>query len=207
MLTKQMSRWFLSLALILGASLLSVIIVRKRYVPSTPSAPAFRQKGDGRIKIVEFSDFQCPACAAAFIPLKQILTIYGKDIQVHFKHFPLETIHRYARLAAGAAECAGQQGKFWEFHDILFSRQRQWTNAKVETHIHAYVEEIGLSLTDFETCMKDPSINAAIDTDVEDGANQWVSSTPTFFINGKRFVGARQLSTVGTLWIEKELKK
>src|SRR5277367_3458151 len=96
--------------------------------PPVETAPDFRSQGaaTAKITIVEFSDFQCPACRAAEEPLKQLLTLYGKDTRFLFKQFPLERVHRNARSAAVAAECMGRQGKFWPFHDALYAHQDEW---------------------------------------------------------------------------------
>lgn len=88
----------------------------------------FRGKGGSSVVIVEYSDFQCPYCARALPTVKQVLDEYGDKVMFSYKHFPLESIHPRAHIAAQAAECAGDQGKFWEFHDALFETQQDWTS-------------------------------------------------------------------------------
>lgn len=177
--------------------------------PVAEHAEAFREKGpaDAKVTIAEFSDFQCPACRVAEPPLRQLLSIYGADVRFVFKNFPLEHVHYYARRGATAAECAGRQGKFWPFHDMLYDRQDEWTNSQVDTKLAAYAKELGLDLDAFNACLKDPATQKAIDADVKEAENRWVNSTPTFFINGQRFVGARQLQERGTRLIAKVLGK
>lgn len=177
--------------------------------PYAETTEAFRVKGDAsaKVTIVEFSDFQCPACRVAEPVLKQLEGLYGKDIKLLFKNLPLEHIHPHARAGAVAAECAGRQGKFWPFHDILYSRQQEWTDETEPQKLDAYAKEVGLDMAQFQACRADPSVQTAINADVQESRDRWVSSTPTFFIDGKRFVGARQLQERGTRWIDKELKK
>lgn len=87
-----------------------------------------RGKADAPITIVEFSDFQCPYCSKAHPTVKQVMSEYGDKVQLVFKHFPLVSIHPRAHISAQAAECAKDQGKFWEFHDQLFEHQTDWSS-------------------------------------------------------------------------------
>lgn len=188
---------------------LSVLAARGVQKPYTSDAPEYRRKGNpaAKVVIVEYSDIQCPACAAAVGVLKNIVSLYGKDVLVIYKHFPLERRHLNARQAAQAAECAGRQSKFWELHDVLYEKQNEWAESGDPRWAYKYATALALDEKSFSACLADPAVNAAIDADIREGNNQWVGSTPTFFINGKRFIGARQLSTLGSLWIEKQLKK
>jgi len=115
-----------------------------------------------------------------------------------FKNYPLEKVHRWAKKAAEAAECAGMQGKFWEFHDLLFEHQAVWAKSlNAPEFFSSYGEEIGLNLSEYTTCLEDPAISLSIQRDKYDGEGRAVRSTPTFFINEKRYVGPRQFYTVG----------
>jgi protein-disulfide isomerase len=178
--------------------------------PPVENAPPHRAKGAeaSKITIVEFSDFQCPACRVAEQPLKAILDLYGKDVRFIFKHFPLERVHSNARSAAIAAECMGKQGKFWQFHDALYENQAEWGELQDPgPKFEKYQKAAGADLDALKACAADPAVSAAIDADVKEAGHRWVRSTPTFFVNGRRFVGGKQLSTRGSLWIEKELKR
>jgi protein-disulfide isomerase len=204
---------------VLLASAVSVKAVRGSQKPYVPDAPAYRQKGEAGapVIIVEFSDLQCPACRFAVKPLKDLLALYGKNVRLIFKHYPLHQ-HYSAWPAAIAAECAGRQGRFWDLHDVLYDKQADWApkppaaapNAEpkpgVPEDFVPYAKGLGLDMTAFDACLKDPSVSGLIKADQKDGDDHWVLSTPTFFINGKRFVGARQLSEGGVPWIEKILK-
>lgn len=198
-----------SAALVLGACAASYLVARGRHKPYSPAAPAYRVLGpaDAPVTIVEFSDFQCPACRVAEPPMRSLLKLYDGKVRLVFKHFPLERMHLWARAGAVAAECAGRQGKFWEYHHELYDHQEEWPNDKSEERLETYARRVKLDLPAWSACRKDPSADAAVTSDFNDGEHAWVGSTPTFFINGKRFVGARQLSERGTLWVDKELKK
>ena len=193
---------------ILAASAISVATVRGHQKPYAPDAPAYRQKGaaDAPIIIVEFSDFQCPACRYAVGPAKNLVALYGKDVRFIFKHFPLMQ-HPLAKGAAIAAECAGRQGRFWDFHDLIYEKQEDWSKDTGGTNLQNYAKSLNLDLAVFSACLKDPSAAALVAQDLKEGNDHWILSTPTFFINGKRFIGAPNLTGPGVIWIDKILKK
>ncbi len=194
--------------IILALVAVTGLLAKKSRKPYVETAPAYRIEGsaDAPITISEFSDFECPACRAAEGPRKQLLALYGSKVRFIFKDFPLEHIHPWAKTAAIAAECVGEQGKFWEFHDLLYENQDKWVEAKSPPDaIEGYVKSLGLDNAAFKACLKDPKTVALIDADVKEGQERWVSATPTFFINGKRFIGGLQLSALGPIWIDKIL--
>lgn len=148
---------------------------------------------DAPITLVEYSDFQCPACAA-FSPLLEELKIdpllVGK-IRFVYRHFPLDSIHPHARRAAQFAEAAGLQGKFWEFHDELFKRQSSWSplsRAKAEEAFVAYGRELGLNLDRLQADADSAAVTSRVADSFASGISSGVSSTPSFFLNGKRMV-------------------
>lgn len=204
----KLSRRLAGFALIAVLSAASVMIGRRNRKPFSPDAPDFRKLGPASapVLIVEFSDFQCPACRVAEPPRRQLLSLYDGKVRFVFKDFPLR-MHKWARAGAFAAECAGRQGKFWPYHDVLYDRQDQWTNEKADSFLEGYARELKLDLPAWQACLADPSVAAAVDADLKDGNDAWVGATPTFFVNGKRFVGARQLAELAPLFIDKELKK
>jgi protein-disulfide isomerase len=199
-----------SLALVAAASVASVLAVGRTRKPFSPDAPPARVKGpaDAKVVIVEFSDFECPACRYAEPIVRGLLKLHEGKVRFVFKHFPLERVHRWARPAAVAAECAERQGKFWELHDRLYDEQEKWSQETDAPKVwEGYAKDAKLDVAAWKACLQDPSANAPIDKDEKDGLDAWVGSTPTFFINGRRFVGAPQLGERGSLFIEKELKK
>ncbi|HEY4479160.1 MAG TPA: DsbA family protein [Candidatus Paceibacterota bacterium] len=137
--------------------------------------------------LLEYSDFECPACRAYYPVLKQIHDEFGSKIRFVYRHFPL-TQHANARLAARAAEAAGVQGKFWEMHDRIFDTQETWAaKPDAEQKFIALAEELGLDMTKFEKDMRSKSIGDKIDSHYSGGQSYGVNVTPTFFINNTRF--------------------
>lgn len=205
----RLPRLITSIIIVLAASAGSVLIARGVRKPFSSNAPAYRKLGpaDAKVTIVEFSDFECPACRVAEVPMRALLKLYEGKVRLVFKHFPLERMHRWARTGAIAAECAGRQDKFWEYHHELYDHQDEWPSDKSEQRLSAYAAKHKLDSAAWNACRRDPAVDAAVNADAQDALNAWVGSTPTFFINGKRFVGAPQLSERGTPWIERELKK
>ncbi|MDE2511140.1 MAG: thioredoxin domain-containing protein [Elusimicrobia bacterium] len=204
----KFSRRLASYALVFALTVLSVLEGGRVHKPFSTAAPDFREKGpaDAKVQIAEFSDFQCPACRYAEPTVRQLFVVYGDKIRFIFKHFPLR-MHQWARPAAAAAECAGRQGKFWEYHDRLYDHQEEWTNEKADAFLTGYARDAKLDMPAWEACRQSADAAAAVASDMKDGDNAWVGSTPTFFINGRRFVGGKQLAEVGTLYIDRELKK
>jgi protein-disulfide isomerase len=154
------------------------------------------------ITIVEFSDFQCPYCARVNPTLKQVQDRYGDKLRVVFRDFPLLQIHKDAAKAAEAAECAQDQGKFWEMHDKLFSNQ-----AKLQVEaLKQSAAEIGLDTASFNECLDSGKHSAEWRKDMEEGERFGVTGTPAFFINGRLLAGAQPLEAFTTV-IDEELAR
>ena len=146
------------------------------------------------ITIVEFSDFQCPYCQQSVKVLKELRQLYGERIRLVYRDYPGPN-HPYALQAAEAAHCAGEKGKFWEYHDRLFDRQtpgQGWDFASL-------ANELGLQQKTFENCLSSGHFRDQIIKDLQDGLKLGITSTPTFFINGRPLVGAQPLSTFQAL--------
>ncbi|MGD9765079.1 MAG: thioredoxin domain-containing protein [Candidatus Binatia bacterium] len=167
--------------------------------------PGGHVKGDGsaRVTIVEFSDFECGHCQQAYRNLKAIWPRYRDDVQVRFHHFPLDGTcnpsipagggHRYACLAAMAAECAGQQGRFWEYHDQLFDNQPNFDRDR----LLGYADAVGLDRAKFGACLDSDAPRAAVQRDVAAGQQLGIESTPTLFFNGRAVRGAPRTEQFG----------
>lgn len=141
--------------------------------------------GAGSVTVVEFSDFQCPACSAVQAPLEQILAKYPNKVQFIYRYFPLTTIHKNAQISAQAAEAAGMQGKFWELHNTLFTKQSEWENvADPRTLFAGYVKALGLNETQFLSDIDSQVVAEAIAVDAAAANRYNLSGTPTFFVNG-----------------------
>ncbi len=145
-----------------------------------------------RITLVEYSDFQCPACGAYYPILKQLDGEYGNRIQSVYRNFPLSQIHKHAFLAAQAAEAAGKQGKFFEMHDLLFEHQTEWPDsANVRDVFLSYADQLKLDRKQFEKDMDSAEVKAKIDADQKSGIRSGIQGTPTFFLNGKKIDSPR----------------
>jgi protein-disulfide isomerase len=158
-----------------------------------PDAP-MKGPADAPVTIVEFSDFQCPACGQAFKDLHDLLR-RRTDVRLVFRHFPLDsacnegmsrTVHADACLAAAAAECAQRQSRFWEYHDRLFENQHTLDRDS----LFRYAREVGLDIPTFRACLDDPATSSRVSDDVRAGIAAGIESTPTLFINGRRVSGA-----------------
>jgi protein-disulfide isomerase len=141
------------------------------------------------VTLVEFSDFQCPYCAAAVPQIHAVLKAYPTQVKLIFKQFPLET-HPQADLAATAALAAQKQGKFWEMHDAMYQSQDDLSRRS----ILALAARIGLDIKRMEEDMDSTAIRETVVRDVQDGDKAGVQGTPTIFINGQKYNGAINLS-------------
>src|SRR3990172_8750695 len=142
-----------------------------------------RGKREAPVTLVEYGDFQCPACGAYYQVLLQLEKEFPDRLRVVWRQFPLTTIHANAWDAAEAAEAAGRQGKFWEMHDVLFENQKEWTGTG---KFEGYAVKIGLDVNKWKTDLSDKGIEEKIRADQSSGIDLDVSGTPTFFVNGKK---------------------
>ena len=141
---------------------------------------------DAPLALVEYGDYQCPYCGAAYPVVKRLQKTLGKKLRFVFRNFPLTQAHPHALIAAEAAEAAALQGKFWEMHDLLFEQQ---TLLKPEI-IPSWAKRIGLSLGQFRNDIKQGVVEKRIKEDRQSGIRSGVNGTPTFFINGTRYDGS-----------------
>ncbi len=131
--------------------------------------------------LVEFSDFECPACATAHPVVKQLMEKYRSDLRFVYRHFPLQQ-HPNAQIAAEAAEAAGAQGKFWEMHDLLFANNTTLS----QDVINGLGLELSLDMEKFTKELSSGKYKDKVRKDVNDGQILGVDATPTFFLNGKK---------------------
>ena len=140
-----------------------------------------------KVTLVEYGDFVCPACASFYPIVQQVKEKYKDDIQFQFRHFPLSQIHQNARTASRAAEAASNQGKFWEMHDILYEQQDSWkSSGSITSLFEGYATQIGLKPDQYKKDFASSAVNEVINADYAEGTKQGVSSTPTFFLQGKK---------------------
>jgi protein-disulfide isomerase len=140
---------------------------------------------DAPLTLVEYGDYQCPYCGAAYPVVKRLQKKLGKNLRFVFRNFPLTQAHPYALVAAETAEAAALQGKFWEMHDLLFEQQ-----ALLEPDIiPAWAESLGLDLEKLGNDISHGVVNERLKEDRQSGIRSGVNGTPTFFVNGTRFDG------------------
>lgn len=154
------------------------------------------------LTLMEYSDFQCPACGAIYPVLQKLKTEYASSTRFVYRHFPLAQ-HLDAKLASYAAEAAGRQGKFFEMHDLLFEKQQEWgidthvtlsdpteltpaMKAVLEPKLLSYAESLKLDMMQFKADMASQEIHDKIDKTIVDGRTMGIPATPTFFLNGKQ---------------------
>lgn len=139
------------------------------------------------ITLVEYGDFQCPVCGLYEPTVKQVAEKYKDDIQLQFRHFPLQQVHPNAFAGSRAAEAASYQGKFWEMHDMLYAQQNDWSAASDPVSMfNNYAKTLGLNVNQFKTDFTSSKVNKAINADIAAGNKLKVSGTPSFFLNGKQ---------------------
>ncbi len=154
----------------------------------------FEGPADAPITLVEFGDFQCPACKQMFPAVNNLLTTFPNQVKVVFREYPLRQ-HANARAAAAAAEAAGAQGKFWEMHTFLYERQTEWdTAANPLDDFTEYANLLGLDMAQWRTDMESDLIQRRISQDVADGDALGVPGTPTFYVNGTQIEALNQAS-------------
>lgn len=145
------------------------------------------------VTIVEFLDFQCEACRAAHPVFKKITEEYKGNVNFVIRYFPLSG-HYNSKIAVKAAESAGEQGKFWEMHDILFEKQEEWGNEQKRLNTEqtvgffvSYAETLGLDTVKFKESVQSTKFDEKINRDLAEATSLKINSTPTYFINGQRF--------------------
>ena len=168
---------------------------------STEGAP-IRGAADASVTVVEFSDFECPFCKQTHPTLKQLLERYPGKVRLAYRDFPLDSIHPQARRAAEAARCASDQGKFWEYHDVLFTQSPQLALED----LRRYAGQVGLDVTKFDGCLAAGVHKAVVQRDLDEGNRLGITGTPAFFINGRTLTGAQPLEAFTRL-IEQELAR
>jgi protein-disulfide isomerase len=176
------------MVVIVGGGLFAIFSSSK---PTTHSSEALVRQdshklGDGKVQVVEFGDYQCPACGQAYPVTKQLISDYQGKITFIFRNFPLP-MHPNALPAAEAAEAAGAQGKFWEMHDKLYETQDEWSGVLDPTNAFThYASDLGIDADKFKQDIIAKKYQDIISKDQSDGYSLGVQGTPTFFVNGKQ---------------------
>jgi protein-disulfide isomerase len=144
---------------------------------------------DAPVTFVEYGDYECPYCGAAYPIIKEVQSRMGDRLRFVFRNFPISTSHPHAEQAAEAAEAAASQGKFWEMHDLLYENQEQLDDAD----LHRYADQLGLDVAVFDEELAEHVHAERVREDFMSGVRSGVNGTPTFYINGARHDGGYQV--------------
>ncbi|OHA58389.1 MAG: hypothetical protein A2607_01345 [Candidatus Vogelbacteria bacterium RIFOXYD1_FULL_42_15] len=165
---------------------------------ATSSSQILSIKNDDWIKgsatapliLIDYSDFECPACAQYSVLLEKLKTDYGDKLAIVFRHYPW-FFHPQAMNSALASEAAGQQGKFWEMHDLLFARQDLWTKKTGQEVFVSYAIELGLDIEKFRQNLSDSKLKERVEKQLAEGKSLGIEYTPAFAFNGKIITNPR----------------
>jgi protein-disulfide isomerase len=158
-------------------------------LPEVKETDSIVGPADAKVKVFLYSDFQCPYCKLLYASLKGIMNQYKDRVLFDYKHLPLD-FHPQAAPSALAAECAQEQGKFWEYADKLYAAQAEWSNTKDTAKFKDYARVLGLKTADFNQCLDDKKYQDRIDADKAEAGNFGISGTPALFINDDFQTGA-----------------
>lgn len=169
-----------------------------------PISPADHIQGadNAPLTLVEYGDYECPYCGAAYPIVKKIQKHFGKRLRFVFRNFPIVESHPHAGIAAIAAEFAATHQKFWEMHDLLYENQAYLDIS----HLLSYAQSLDLSTADLQTAIKNEAFADKIKNDFMGGVRSGVNGTPSFFINGNRHHGSFEYEALLTALEQKELK-
>lgn len=208
---KRLALWLGVLVLIV----VSIFFIVKASAPQTSQGPGQTFSGEipavdasdwvrgnelAQKTLVEYSDFQCPACRSYEPIVKDIEKEFGSSVRIVYRHFPLVQIHKNSLAASYAAEAAGSQSKFWEMHDMLFERQESWAESTTAADTFlGYAQELGLDAEKFKADRVSAQVRDRVQRDVDSGTVANVPGTPTFFLNGKRIESPRSFAAFRAL--------
>lgn len=206
----QTALWF-SLVVGIGLVVGGVIYLVSRQQSAPTTGPTeiesaifqddwFKGTKEAKTVLIEYSDFQCPACAFYYPVLNKLLEEFDDRLAIVYRHFPLPN-HQHAKPMAYAAEAAGKQGKFWEMHNMIFDNQKKWANqSRVKNTALEYAKSLGLNLEQFEKDFSaqggsvsggEEKIKQKVERHYREGVKAGINSTPTFFLNGQMLSNPR----------------
>lgn len=160
----------------------------KAKTPETDAKPSSHTKGEGAsgVTLIEYGDFQCPACKQYYPLVEEVVNKYSADITFQFRHFPLTSLHPNAFAGSRAAEAAGKQGKFWDMYSKLYGGQDDWKDATPPNKIfEAYAKQLDLDMVKYESDFKSTAVNDTINADLAAGGKLGITGTPGFVLDGK----------------------
>jgi protein-disulfide isomerase len=168
---------------------IAVIFMVREDTDRVEADPSSHIVGEGTsgVTLIEYGDFQCPACGDYYPLINMVKSVYGDEISFQFRHYSLFGSFPNSMAAHLAAEAAGNQDKFFEMHDLLYERQRTWSESNNPREVfEGYAEELELDMEQFREDYGDPRTRAVVMADLQRGNDQGVTGTPTFFINEER---------------------
>lgn len=152
-----------------------------------PGGGHVRGKESAPITLVEFGDYQCPSCGFYYPIVEETLKRNADKVKLEFHHYPLIQMHPHALAAAMAVEAAGDQGKYWEMHDMIYIHQAEWSRLQnPESEFLTYAAQLNLDANKFMQSVKSTDVENRIAEDIRRGTKVNVNGTPTFFINGQQ---------------------
>ena len=198
-LYRHIALWLL-VALVVGGGIFGMVKLASR--PASETGPAItvnavnsedwiKGNRDAKVVLIEYSDFQCPACAFYYPLLEKFSEEFGDKLAIAYRHFPLQN-HQNAKSAAYAAEAAGRQEKFWEMHDLIFDNQKDWKDKQSTDEVFInYAQTLNLNLDQFKMDFASKEIRKKVEGTYQNGISLGLNSTPTFFLNGKKISNPR----------------
>lgn len=175
--------------------------MREQLVLPVGSRDHFRGSAQAPVTLVEYGDYQCPYCGAAYPIVKALESQFGPKLRVVFRNFPLRALHAHAEAAAEAAEAAAAQGRFWQMHDVLFENQTDLSERALASYSRLVVDDPERWLHDVQR----RAFLARVEEDFSSGVQSGVSGTPTFYLNGRRHEGSYRLEALARA-VEAELR-
>ena len=161
-------------------------------VPVAEDRDHIQGPAEAAVTLVEYGDYQCPYCGAAYPIIKEVQARMGESLRFVFRNFPITTSHPHAEQAAEAAEAAAHQGKFWEMHDLLYENQSRLG----EEDLRSYAKELELDVPTFDRELAEHVHAERVREDFMSGVRSGVNGTPTFYVNGARHDGSYEIETL-----------
>lgn len=161
---------------------------------------------NAKVTIVEYADFQCPACRAYFPVVDELLKQYPNDVRLVYRHFPLKTIHYAAVESSRVAEAAGLQGKFWEAYEMIYNRQDEWANNPKSEVFNEIAKDLNLDMEKFQSDRSSKEVADRVERDYNSAISINLNSTPTFYMNNVKISNPSSLDEFMKL-VDAELSK
>lgn len=187
-----MDKRFLIILAVVVVGFFAFLIFRPDSGEDVTAQPTNHVRGTGEILLVEYGDFQCPACFSYKPTVDEVMATYEGKVKLQFRHLPLSSIHPHAVAAARAAEAAGKQNKFWEMYEKLYDAQgwMSWSqdaNANASGIFRGYAQQLGLNMEQYDTDVNGPEVMASINADRAEAEKLGFTGTPSFVLNGETF--------------------